>query len=822
MKSKKSLILVIIHGVKKMNHFIKSLFFIAALFSIPIQSAQQESTNLNTLGLNSEMLEQIREEFEEHITAVRTQTDQIGYAIQQLTQALQANKITVSKAQKEKILAELIDIKNFTDLLLEKFFAQTSPDTIQLGLTLNHILANHLLKTVENGLSDINSEELQKKINQQFQKEQEPLTPESLENLMKTNQKTIDELIHATDFIGLTWYNKTYRFLKRNNAYNIARGTSVALFTTVVAACIYQSYFNTQNTPSDDSAGYVQAFLNKLGHPGQIKKVEVLDTNGDKQLNPVFDPITGEQIQTPGTGIFKLLDIYKAGSRYGIIAASPLVTLPLKEIASSIYHQYWAKAKNELAEKMSRFDAICAGTEKPKSTGDFERVYFKDMTGAEHLEELAKRITNYLQHPERYERTQMEEHRGILLWGPPQTGKTLFVKALSTMISENFGTSKKITFIDAKKILDIDRGANIDDIFYYAKQCSPCILFIDEIDLIGAHREKSPQTTGQLLTNMQGIDMASNQVFIIGATNKLEQLDKALLVDGRFGKILHIDYPKYNHRKSFLEQQLAKRNIQLDPLFIDHMAQETEGASYNKLKRLITESLILSSIELRPVTQADFEKTLDVEIRKIQKFSTVISNEEKRIVAIHQAGKALMRHLLQTKQEIVKITILPVTKNVKTNEFGWAIKTDQNNSSNNDKLAEQQKEQKSKDGEVFTKTATTNTTLISDEENKKEALCLLAGNVAQRIIFNKTFSQCNPQDRADAMQIIYTLISQGEAIDKAMRAKGLEIKDSYEKEIMQILTKHKDLLNKIADILVKQDSIDRYQWTEIIKNCPTV
>lgn len=799
-----------------MNHFIKSLFFITALFSIPIQSSQQNPT----AELSPELLEQIREEFEQHITEVRNQTNQIGYAIQQLTQSLQANKLGVSATEKEKIHTELIDIKNFTDLLLEKFFVQTSYDVLQLGIVLNNILATHLLKTVETGIATINSEVLQQAINTELQKDQQQLSPESFQALMIKNQQTIDKLIHATDFIGLTWYNKTYRFLKKHNTYNIARGTGVALVSTLVAASIYKAYFYTNN--STESDGYLQTYLNKLGTPGGIQCTESLNTRGEIVLNPKCDPITGEQLKTPGTGIFRIIDIYKSANQYGIIAASPLLTIPLKDMAMGLYYQYWAKAKNELTEKWKRFDAICAGTEKPKNIGDFERVYFKDMTGAEHLEELAKRITNYLQHPERYERTQMEEHRGILLWGPPQTGKTLFVKALSTMISENFGTSKKITFIDAKKILDIDRGANIDDIFYYAKQCSPCILFIDEIDLVGAHREKSPQTTGQLLTNMQGIDMASNQVFIIGATNKLEQLDKALLVDGRFGKILHIDYPKYNHRKSFLEQQLAKRNIQLNPEFIDHMAQETEGASYNKLKRLITESLILSSIALRPVAQEDFEKTLDTEIRKIQKFSSVVSNEEKRIIAIHQAGKALMRHLLQTKQEIVKITILPVAKNVKTNEYGWAIKTDQNNVSNNDKLAEQQKEYKTKDGEVFTKTTTTNSTLISDEENKKETLCLLAGNVAQKLIFNKTFSQCNPQDRADAMQIIYTLISQGEAIDKAMRAKALEIKDSYEKEVMQILTKHKELLNKIADILVKQDSIDRYQWAEIIKNCPTL
>lgn len=807
-----------------MNTFLqKSLFFSLMLFPLANQTIKADpipEISTEMTPLTPAMLEQLREEFEEYVSTVRNQTNQIGYAIQQLTQALQARKIKLEPGYGEKAVAELQQIKNFTDILLEKFFAQTNPDVIQLGLTLNNILVKHLLKVVQSNLINIDFKKLQESINYQFEKEPKLMEQASLQKLITQNQALIDELIHETDFIGLTWYNKTYRFLKKHDASSIARGAGVTLFTTFVAACMYKAFFSQPS--HEQSTGYVQTFLNKLGTPGQLKMIENIDQNGNKQFSPACDPITGEQLKSTGTGVFKIWDMYKTGTNAGIIAMAPLMTIPLKDIASSIYYQYWAKAKNELDEKWKKLDALCAGIDKPKSTGDFERVYFKDMTGAEHLEELAKRITNYLQHPERYERTQMEEHRGILLWGPPQTGKTLFVKALSTMISENFGQDKKITLIDAKKCLDINPTYTIDDIFYYASKVTPCIIFFDELDLVGAHREKSPYNTGQLLTNMQGIDMASKQIFIIGATNKPEQLDKALVVDGRFGKMIQLDYPKYHHRKLFLEQQLEKRSIVLDPAFITCMAQETDGASYNKLKRLITESLILSTLELRPVTQADFEKTLDTEIRKIEKFSTHISDEEKRIIAAHQAGKALMRHLLKTTQQVVKVTILPVAKTVKVNEFGWAMKTDQQRTSENEKLAEPLKEQKSKNGEVFTKTTTTDFALVADEEQQKEALCLLAGSVAQKIMLNKSFSQCNPQDRADAMQIIYAQISQGETVEKTLRTQALTIKESYEKEIEKILSNHKGLLSKIVDILVKQNSIDRYEWAEIIKNCSTI
>lgn len=792
----------------KIQKVIVSFFLITTLCSMPIQNAQELSPELTEFS--PEALEEIRENIEEQITSVRSQTNQIGFAIQQLTQAIYANKVSLAQDQKEKTLKELIEIQDFIDLLLNKILIQTSSDIIPTGLLLNNILAKHLLYAVKTNLSHINYEKIQSDISNNLESNLESIDAKTLESLMIENQTTVTDLINATSFIGLTWYNKTSRFLKKNNAYEIARGTTVILASTIAAACIYKAYFNTNG---NDSNGYFQGFLNKLGNPGQLKRIEVTDTNGNVHFTPEYDPVTGAQLKNPGTGIFKFCDMYNTAGRYGFVAATPLVTIPLKEMATSIYYQYWVSLKTKSLNRWNQFESFCLGSEKKQNLGDCEKVYFKDMTGAQDLEELAKRMANFLLHPERYERTQIEEHRGILLWGPPQTGKTLFVKALKTMIDEQ----QTIKFFDAKKFMDYYPDATIDEVFMIAKRLSPCILFIDEIDLIAGNREKNPIATRQLLTNMQGIDMASSKIFIIGATNKLEQLDKALLVDGRFGKLIHVPYPEYFQRKSYLEQQLAKRSIQLDPVFIDYVAQETEGSSYNKLKRIISESLILSTIALRPVTQNDFEKTLDVEIRKIAKSSIQVSAEEKRVIATYQAGKALIRELLKTKKEVVKITILPVSKTVVANEYGWAIKTDQGNSSSNEKLAEQTIEHKSKDGEVFTKTSTTNATLISDEESKKEILCLLAGSVAQNLLLKKTFSACNPHDRADAMKAIYAMISQGEPIDKAMRTKALEIKACYEKEIEKLLSAHQPRLEQIINMLVLQNNIDRYEWANINK-----
>lgn len=769
------------------------------------------SVNTKSTTHEQKVMEMQREQLEQLITEVREQTQTISFCIQQIIQSVQANKIHGTKKQISNLLKELTEVQGFTQLLLEKVFIHVDPESLPLGFVLNNTVAKYLLKTIKNNPLNINADKLNSIIEQNLQQKLIALQPETVHLIIKQNKKIIAELLETTDFIGLSWLNKTYRYLKQKNAYSYLRAAGVTGLAAFTVACLYKAYFKDE---VNNDVEHFNGFFNWLGRPGNMPL--------DKDGRPKNYNAEGQPVGESGTGIFKAWEIFKTGSKYGIIAVTPIVTLPLQDWIKSLYYQYWLNIKKEASKRWKRFDEICTGSDKKFDFDDCEKVYFKDMTGAEHLEELAKKLTNYMKNPERYERAQIEEHRAILLQGPPQTGKTLFAKALRTMITDKLDKDKKISFIDAKKILDMDAKATIDEIFDYAKHIAPCILFIDELDLVGAHREKNPVTTGQLLTCMQGVDMASKQVIVIGATNKPEQLDKALLVDGRFGKIIHIGYPNYQHRKLYLEQQLAKRNIQLNPAFIDYIAQETEGASYNKLKRLIMEALILSSIKLKPVCQEDFEKTLDTEVRKIENLHTVMPDNEKRVIATHQAGKALIRHLLQTSKEVVKITIHPVAKEIQTNEFGWAIKTDADKKSDNDKAVETQKELDMKNGEVFTKIATTNHTLISDEEYRKECLTLLAGNIAQKVMLNNTFAKCNPQDRAGSMKIIYSLISHGENPDKVIRAKALEIKTIYEKEIEQILSQHKDILQTIIDKLVQHNTIDRHEWTELIKDYPTL
>jgi ATP-dependent Zn protease len=756
---------------------------------------------------NPEFLEkkilQEHEVFQSLMSQTQQQTKTIGFCMQQLCQTVQAGKLKLSSTQKKQVLQELHDIQELINAIIDKLLVQNNPEALCLGIQMNNVMINYLIKTISTDVAKINAETLQALMTTRSMRQQ---SEEIIFKLFHTNETNIDQLVYTADHAGLTWYNHVYRSLKQNNAYSVAKGVGItALSCAVLGWFLCNSKIDTDNP-----------FFNRwIGQYPQEDKIN----GGFYVYKSIYDETTKAFIKqrvpvkefTPFQKVCNVMETYE-GTK--ILATSALITLNYKDLFSWMYKDPYNWAQDKAQDAIKDYDQKLQGTAKPNiGKNGYEKVYFKDMVGCEELEQLAKKIANFIKHPERYERAQIEEHRGILLFGPPQTGKTLFAKALRTLIDDELDSSKSVHFIDAKKYHD--NGYSIEEIFAYASFYAPCIVFFDEIDLIGTHRDKSPYNTSQLLTCMQGVDMASKQIIVIGATNRPEQLDKALLVDGRFGKIIHIEYPKYQDRKTYLEQQLTKRSIQLDPAYIDCIAQETDGCSYNILKRIITEAIIFSSLETRQVTQDDFEKTLDIEVRKIQP-SKAMSVEERKIIATYQAGKAVARHILKTAQEVVKITINPVIKEVKTAGAAWVIDSTTQKPSDNEKLSANKGEQRIKFGEVFTKTSNNQTDLLSDCEQEKECLALLAGSAALKMICNDSFTSCNKQDRAEAIGIIYNMISQGEKIDDRVKLQALAIKQQFEEKIFELLADHKELIIKIADKLIADATINRYEWQELI------
>ncbi len=784
--------------------FLISLFFTScpSIFTKPSENESDVEVQLD------------KESFEELMTVSRKHTQEIGWCCQQIIQTLCNNKEQYVINDKKQVIETLKIVQSLTQDIDLLIYSKNTPDALIEAIIFNngliHFLSHGLTSRFQNFDIDAFLEKIEKK-------SRNNISNETVVKITQKNDRDLKELLHEIGTAGLTWYNLLHRKMKEFNVYDATKKTITfggGLFLLGCVACI----LNT-NTQSENWFSYWSTRL--VG--GSPIKSKIQDDSNPNVFHEIWSyPFINEQGKfdikyTPDTFFQTAITKSKALQESGLASIAPLLTINFAGISHYCFGDSWSWTKNKYNDNINSLDQFLNGSQPNKNLNPDgqEKVYFQDLIGCQELEALAEQLANFVEHPEYYERSKTESHRGILLYGPPQTGKSNFAKALRTRIQERIGDSKKIGFIDGKTL--VDRGVSIEDIFDYAAYMAPCILFLDEIDLIGTNREKDPAQTGKLLTCMQGIDISSKQIIVIGATNRIEQLDKALLVDGRFGKQIPIDYPIYQHRKEFLKSELAKRAITLDEEFIDHMAQETDGCSYNNLRRIITEAIIISGNERRLVCQNDFEKTLDVEIRKINLGSrNKSSQEEKEIVSAYQAGKAIIRHILCTDRQIIKITIEDVARTIKSKKTGYSFSFGEDTSAENERLASEKNESKIKFGEVFTKTKGHKKDLISDQEIKKECLVLLAGNIAQQIILGQSYSQFNKHDRADAMQILYESIAQGEKIDDKVRAQALAIKEAYEQEIIEILKNNRELLIKLFEVLTESITIDRYQWAELI------
>ncbi len=454
----------------------------------------------------------------------------------------------------------------------------------------------------------------------------------------------------------------------------------------------------------------------------------------------------------------------------------------------------------------------------PKNSNEIPKTYFTDMVGGEHLEKLARELTDYLKNPLRYERAGISPSTGYLLVGPSQTGKSFFAKALKTMIDEQFDdNNEKVKFVIITAD-DLKYFGGFTEIFYWARKNAPIILFMDEIDMFGTRRDRDAKNTQELLTAMNGMDTdPSKKVIVIAATNRPEELDFALKQKGRLGTVITFDVPTYECRKAYLEKQLNKKNIVLTPEMIDTIAQETDSQTYNMIDDIIRQALQLATFQTRPVTEADFEITLDREIRKIKPNSSM-STQEQELVAIYQAGQAVARHVLATDQQIVKITIDTVDKPMKSKEGFGVISEQKGEQHENHELLPPTRIKPTRLGFVFTMSKTNNHELICDTDQEKELMALLAGQAALELIKGVTFNGFGKEDRAKVIEALEKKISQGTPITDTIRQQALAAKEILYNKAKAALKNHVDFIAIVHDELIKNHTINTKEWLQLTAN----
>ena len=307
-----------------------------------------------------------------------------------------------------------------------------------------------------------------------------------------------------------------------------------------------------------------------------------------------------------------------------------------------------------------------------------EGIHFSDVAGEDEAKENLQEIVDYLHDPSKYKDIGAQMPKGILLVGPPGTGKTMLAKAVAGEANVPFFSMSGSEFVE----MFVGMGASkVRDLFKQAKEKAPCIVFIDEIDAIGKKRDgqiggndEREQTLNQLLTEMDGFE-GNTGVIILAATNRPESLDPALTRPGRFDRRVPVELPDLKGREEILKVHAKKIKVAEDVDF-NKVARMASGASGAELANIVNEAALRAVRDGRKfATQADLEESIEVVIAGYQKKNAIMTDHEKRIVAYHEIGHALVAAKQTNSAPVQKITIVPRTSGA----LGYTMQVDEGN-----------------------------------------------------------------------------------------------------------------------------------------------
>lgn len=395
----------------------------------------------------------------------------------------------------------------------------------------------------------------------------------------------------------------------------------------------------------------------------QVEDQQIVFTDKDEknvyQTNVMDDPNLTERLYESGAKFSKDVNA----------STSPLLSLLITGLLPMLIFiglgQYMAK---KLREQMGGKDSLMFGGMGKSNAKIYVQstkgIRFDDVAGEDEAKESLAEIVDYLHNPQKYTDVGASMPKGVLLVGPPGTGKTMLAKAVAGEANVPFFSISGSEFVE----MFVGMGASkVRDLFKQAKEKAPCIVFIDEIDAIGKKRDNQlssnderEQTLNQLLTEMDGFD-DNNGVIILAATNRPESLDPALTRPGRFDRRVPVELPDLAGREAILKVH-AKKIKTADDVNFHTIARMASGASGAELANMINEAALRAVRNNRTVvTEADLEESIEVVIAGYQKKNAVLSDQEKKTVAYHEIGHALVAAMQSHSAPVQKITIIPRT-----------------------------------------------------------------------------------------------------------------------------------------------------------------
>ena len=443
-------------------------------------------------------------------------------------------------------------------------------------------------------------------------------------------------------------------------------------------------------------------------------------------------------------------------------------------------------------------------------------IKFTDVAGEDEAKENLTEIVEYLHDPDKYKEIGASMPKGILLVGPPGTGKTMLAKAVAGEANVPFFSMSGSEFVE----MFVGMGASkVRDLFKQAKEKAPCIVFIDEIDAIGKKRDgqiggndEREQTLNQLLTEMDGFE-GNNGVIILAATNRPESLDPALLRPGRFDRRVPVELPDLKGREEILKVHARKIKV-ADNVDFNKIARMASGASGAELANIVNEAALRAVRDGRKfATQADLEESIEVVIAGYQKKNAILTDKEKRIVAYHEIGHALVAAKQTNSAPVQKITIVPRTSGA----LGYTMQVEE-------------------EGNHY---------LMSKEEMENKIATLTGGRAAEEIAFGSvTTGASNDIEQATKlargmitrygmskdfdMVAMETVTNQNLGGDSSLTC-SMETQTSIDKEVVelvkrqhekagQILLENRAKLDELSQYLYEKETITGEEFMKILNS----
>ncbi len=516
--------------------------------------------------------------------------------------------------------------------------------------------------------------------------------------------------------------------------------------------------------------------------------------------------------------------LYQSGAKFSseiVEETSPIISALLSWVMPLLL--FWGLGRymqKKMLDRMGGSDSMMFGMGKSKAriyVKSTEGIKFSDVAGEDEAKENLAEIVEYLHNPQKYREIGAKMPKGILLVGPPGTGKTMLAKAVAGESNVPFFSMSGSEFVE----MFVGMGASkVRDLFKQAKEKAPCIVFIDEIDAVGTKRsgnvmgnDEREQTLNQLLTEMDGFE-DNTGVIILGATNRPESLDPALTRPGRFDRRIPVELPDLKGREEILKVHAKK--IKLDPgIDFNKIARMASGASGAELANIVNEAALRAVRDHRPrAAQSDLEESIEVVIAGYQKKNAILTDREKLIVAYHEIGHAMVAALQSHSAPVQKITIIPRTSGA----LGYTMQVEEGNRY-----------------------------LMSCEELKSKIATLTGGRAAEEVVFGSVTTGAS-NDIEQATKLARAMVARyGMSDDFGMVAleqlsnqylggdstpvcaprtqwlvdrKVIELVKAQHARAVKILSENRRKLDELAQCLYESESITGERFMEILNAAP--